>query len=305
MTRPDRGWFEPASSTPLNEPTQSLPTVPQPPKVAARAVIVYRDLPRRPWVLWVFTATLVALTIGVILGQTVAFEPAYRSTADAQTVPEQTAPVPSPSGAPWPDAAHRITAPLAGVKTRSLEVVGATTVLRVRSADLGDTLFDIATTDRGAMPSLTESGRGSRLELIHSSEAGTVGAEIQLNAKVAWTLKLVGGASEQNIDMSAGGLAGLEVIGGAAGAVWQLPEPKGTVRLSVAGPVGQLVVRRKTGTPVRVRLTGGATTAVVDGKSREKVKAGTTLRSTGWSGAPKRYDVVTSGPVASVLTATF
>jgi hypothetical protein len=302
MTRPDRGWFEPSSTTPLNEPTQSLPTVPQPPKVAARAVIVYRDVPRRPWVLWVFTATLVALTIGVILGQTAAFEPAYRSTADAQTVPT---PAPSPSGTPWPDAAHRITVPLAGVKTRTLEVAGATTVLRVRSADLGDTLFDIATTDRGAMPSLTQSERGSRLELIRSSEAGTVGAEIQLNAKVAWTLKLVGGASEQNVDMSAGGLAGLEVIDGAAGAVWQLPEPKGTVRLSVAGPVGQLVVRRKAGTPVRVRLGGGATTAVVDGKSREKVEAGTTLRSTGWSGAPKRYDVVTSGQVASVLTATF
>ena len=59
---------------PGEEPTQTLPVIvarkPPAPGVAARAVIVYETQPRRPWVLWMFTAMLVALTIGVVLGQT-------------------------------------------------------------------------------------------------------------------------------------------------------------------------------------------------------------------------------------------
>lgn len=301
-----RGWFEASPPAIGNEPTQVHPVVAapppgKPPTVAARAVIVYQERPRRPWKLWVFTVALVALTVGVVLGQTVAYKPAYRQAAGAETV----GPAPSPSGRPVPDAAHRVTAPLGTVRTRTLEVVGASAVLRVRSADLGGTLFDIATTDRGAVPVLTDGKGRSRLELVRTGEAGTAGAEIRLNAKVAWTLRLTGGATERNIDMRAGGLRSIEVDGGTAQVVLQLPEPKGTVPLSVTGPVGELVVRTKAGTPVRLRLGGGADTAVVDGKTRRGVKAGTALATAGWGAARNRYDVVTSGVVTAAHTATY
>ena len=299
--------------------------------VVARAVIVYQDRPRRPWRLWVFTVAIVALTVGVVLGQTAAFEPVYRP-AGAQTatlpsaelppVPLPSGPVPSGAAPPgvgpsgvgpssgtlgqtWPDAAHRVTAPLGALRTRRLEVVGAATVLRVRSADLGEALFDIATTDRSAVPSVTSDEQGSRLALIRTGEAGTVGAEIQLHTKVAWTLKLTGGSAEQLIDMRAGRVARIEITGGSAQLVLQLPEPRGTVPISVAGPVGELVVRAGTGTPVRLRLRGGAKSAVVDGKAPRKVKAGTTLTPAGWSGAENRYDVVTADAVTTVSSATF
>jgi len=301
-----RGWFEPAPPVAGNEPTQVHPVVSspppvRPPTVAARAVIVYQERPRRPWRLWVFTVALVALTIGVVLGQTAAFEPVYRPAAGAETV----AASPSASEQPWPDAAHRVTAPLGKVRTRTLEVVGASAALRVRSADLGETLFDIATTDRGAVPVLTDSRRGSRLELTRTGEAGTAGAEIRLNAKVAWILRLTGGSTERNIDMRAGGLRSIEVNGGTAHVVLQLPEPKGTVPLSVIGPIGELVVRTKAGTPVRLRLGGGADTAVVDGNTHREVRAGAALATAGWDTAGNRYDVVTSGAVTSVHTAAF
>ncbi|MEU4221733.1 hypothetical protein [Actinoplanes sp. NPDC026623] len=303
-----RGWFEAPPPAPGNEPTQvhpvvSAPPSARPPTVAARAVIVYQDRPRRPWRLWVFTVALVALTAGVVLGQTVAYKPAYRQAAGAETV--AAAPSSSPPGQPWPDAAHRVTAPLGKVRTRTLEVVGASAVLRVSSADLGETLFDIATADRGAVPVVTDGKRGSRLELTRTGEAGTAGAEIRLNAKVAWVLRLTGGASERNIDMRAGGLRRIEVNGGTAHVVLQLPEPDGTVRLSVIGPVGELVVRTKAGTPVRFRLGGGAGTAVVDGNTHREVKAGAALATAGWDSAGDRYDVVTSGAVTSVHTATY
>jgi hypothetical protein len=301
-----RGWFEPAQPAAGDESTQvqpvvSSPSLSRPPTVAARAVIVYEDRPRRPWRLWVFTVALVALTIGVVLGQTVAYKPTYRQTAGADTV----APAPSTPDQPWPDSAHRVTAPLGKVRTRTLEVVGASAVLRVTSADLGETLFDIVTTDRGAVPVLTDDKRGSRLALIPTGEAGTAGVEIRLNAKVAWTLRLTGDAAERNLDLRSGGLRGIEVGGGTTHVVLQLPEPKGTVALSVSGPVGELVVRTRAGTPVRFRLGGGAESAVVDGNAHRQVKAGAALATAGWSTARNRYDVVTTGAVVSVNTATF
>jgi hypothetical protein len=307
-----RAWFEPSPRAAVTEPTESLPQVspprrPPPPTVVARAVIVYQEQPRRPWRLWVFTVAIVALTVGVVLGQTAAFEPVYRPAADTQTALLPSAAVASAStlNSPWPDVAHRATAPLGSVRTRRLEVVGASTVVRVRSADLGEVLFDIATTDRGAVPSVTESERGSRLELVRTGEAGTIGAEIQLNAKVAWTLQLTGGSSEQIVDMRAGGVDGIEVTGATARLELQLPEPKGTVRISVAGPVGELVLRTRSGTPVRLRMRGGAKTAAVDGKPPRRIKAGTVLTPPGWSAAGNRYDVVISEPGASVSAVTF
>jgi hypothetical protein len=292
----------------IDEPTQVLPVVatrqprrPPPNGAAARAVIVYQERPRRPWLLWAFTVVLVALTVGVVLGQTIAFEPTYRSTANAQTAP----PVPSPAassppaaggasagatasgpspaaGTPiplneaWPDAQHHVTAPLGTVKTRVLEVTGPSTTLRLRGADLGDTLLDAATTDRSAVPRLTATKGAEKLELIQTGDPGTVGAEIRLNAKVTWTIRLTGGVGEQTVDLQTGHVAGIRLAGGTANVVLLLPQPKGTVPLSLTGPVGQLILRTRTGTPVRVRLGAGAATATLDGKIHQKVKPATT-----------------------------
>jgi hypothetical protein len=283
-------------------PATPAPKPPPPEPVSARAVIVYQEKPRRPWGLYVFTAVLVALTVGVVLGQTVAFEPTYRSTANAQTAPTPLLSEPAPASAqPWPDAAHRVTSPLGTARTRILEVAGSSTVLHVRSADLGDKLFDIATTDRSAVPKVTETKDTSRLDLIRTGDTGVVGAEIQLNSKVAWTLRLAGGSSERNLDMQAGGLAGVELTGGSGNVVLQLPKPHGTVRLALAGPIGDLVVTTKA--PVRFRFGAAAATVVTDGKPERNVKAGTAVTTAGWRAATDRYDIATSGTVSSV-TAT-
>jgi hypothetical protein len=294
--------LKPPSNPPMKPPLG--PPLGPPPRVAARAVIVYAEQPRRPWRLCAFTAVLVALTVGVVLGQAEAFERTYRSTASAQTVmvPPATAAVAGPAEAPWPDAEHRVTAPLTSVRTRILEVAGASTVLRVRSVDLGETLLDVATTDRSAVPRLTDTGQGSRLDLVPTGASGTVGAEIQLNRKVAWTLKLTGGSSEQYVDMLAGGLAGIAIGGGTGHVELHLPKPKRSVRLTVTGPVRELTVRTSAG--VRLRLAAGADTAVVDGKTRRNVKAGTALTSAGWRSARNRYEITCSDAVSAVLAAT-
>jgi hypothetical protein len=289
----------------LNEPTQTLPTV-APLKVAARAVIVYQETVRRPWRLWAFTAVLVALTVGVILGQTVAFEPTYRSSANANAAvvpvpPVVSSPVPAPS---WPDAAHRVTAPLGRTKARTLVLTGTSAVLHVRSADLGRSLYDIATTDRSAVPRLTSTRQATTLELIPTGDDGSRGADIQLNSRVAWTLRLAGGLTEQSIDMQGGGLAALQLTGGSAHTAILLPAPKGSVPLSVKGPLADLTVSSRTGVPLRLKLVDGATSAVVDGKAHPSAGPGTTVTPAGWSKARNRYDLTTTGPVTAALITT-
>ena len=305
-----RDWFQPSAGSAVTEPTRVLPLVTPPPVrmppplVVARAVIVYQDRPRRPWRLWMFSVAVVALTVGVVLGQTAAFEPVYRPAgARAAALPVEAVPSPSTLGRPWPDAGHRVTAPLGKIRKHRLEVTGASAVLRVRTVELGGTLTDIAALDPSAVPRLTTDRGGSRLDLAATGVAGTAGAEIQLNAKVAWTLVLAGGSAEQIIDLRAGRTAGLTVTGGTAQLVLHLPEPAGTVPVSITGPVGELVLRTPAGTAVRLRLRGGAPAATFAGEPARPVGAGGTLRSPGWSAAEDRYDVVAADPVAAVTSA--
>jgi hypothetical protein len=289
----------------LTETTQALPTV-KPLKATARAVIVYQEAVRRPWRLWAFTGVLVALTVGVVLGQAVAFEPTYRSNANANAaVVPSPPPASSPAAAPsWPDAAHRLTAPLGATKARTLVLTGTSSVLHVRSADLGKSLYDIATTDRSAVPRMTTTRQAATLELIPTGDDGTVGAEIQLNSRVSWTLQLAGGLNEQSVDMQAGGLASLRLTGGSTHTAILLPAPKGTIALSVKGPLGDLTVNSRTNVPLRLKLTGGANSAVVDGKPHPAAKPGTTVTPAGWAEAKNRYDLTTTGAVNAALITT-
>jgi hypothetical protein len=306
----------PADAQPFSyfgdEPTQTLPIIagdsPAPPRpapappapaVAARAVIVYEPEPRRPWRLWVFTAVLVALTIGVVLGQTVAFQPTFRSAANAQAG-EVPSVVPGPSTQASPVAGRPVTAPLGSAKTRLLEVVGDSTVLHVRSANLGDLLFSVTAADPSAVPRLVNTEHGPRLEMVRTNTGGTVGADIVLNAKVSWTVRLTGRSTEQDVDMRVGGLAGVGLAGGASRVVLQLPKPAGTVPLSVTGAVTELSVQAAAGIPVRLRLAKGAAVATIDGTTYRAVRPGAALTSARWKTAKDRYDVAASATVSYI-----
>jgi hypothetical protein len=301
--------FPAATQTPVGTP--GVAPKPEPPKVEARAVIVYQPEPRRSWGLWVLTAVLVSLTVGVVLGQTVADVPRTGSAA-AQVQPTEagysTPPTatPSPSnqapglGQGLPVTGQRVSAALGKLRAQQLEISGGATLVTVRSVDLGDRLFDIAALDDSAVPQVVTLRAGPRLEFVRTGAPGRVGAVIQLNSKVKWKLRLVGGAAEQDIDMRAGGFAGLDLIGGASRTVLQLPVPKGTVPLTVSGVVSELNVQAGKAVPVRVKLTRGADNTVVDGKTRKSVKAGTTLTSTGWTTTTNRYDVTATAKLGTL-----
>jgi hypothetical protein len=287
-----------------DEPTELLPVLPPPaPTVTARAVIVYEPEPRRRWGLWVFTAIMVALTSGVVLGQAEAYQPGYRAVPTVQTepVPPYAAapePFPSPSDQAAPVAAQPITAPLGASTEQRIEVTGAATLLQVRSADLGGVLYSVASLDGGTLPTVENTPGGPRITL---APTGTVRTEVLVNSAVRWTIRLAGGSTELGVDLRGGGLAGLELAGGATRAALDLPDPAGTAALRVTGAVSDLQIRTSPGVPVRLRLAKGAATATVDGTNRGRVKSGTTLTSRGWRSAANRYDIRTSARVGTVL----
>lgn len=287
----DQPWT--AAARPLDEPTDLLPTVaprrtpPPPPRVEARAVIVYEPEPRRSWGLWVFTGLLVALTVGVILGQTATFQPVSRpaSASQVEATPSYTPPPPPP---PPPT----VTEPLGDAKAATIEIGGAAALLQVRAADLGPMLFSATAPGGGPVPGVERARGGPRL---------TVGThtELLLNAKVTWTLKITGKFGVEQIDLRAGTLARLDLAGDSPDAALDLPRPAKTVPLRVTGKIGKLQIRAQD--PVRVRLGKGATSAVVEGTPRGKIGPGTTLTGKGWRSAKQRYDVTAAEPVDAVL----
>jgi hypothetical protein len=281
---------EPHATRSGNEPTELLPVVP--PRVAARAVIVYEPEPRRSRGLLVFTAVLVALTVGVVLGQAVAYQPASHSVsaaAQADPVPSDGTPV---EALPGPPPVPVVTAPLGAATTQAIEVTGASAVLQVRGADLGDVLFSAATID-GVLPEVVTTSRGPRLKLA----AGRT--ELLLNAAVTWTVRLTGGFADQEVDMHAGRLAGMEMRGGASRTLLSLPPPAKTVALRVGGAVGELRVRVDEGTAVRLRLGKGAG-AVTFGGTNGRVRSGAVLATKGWRPAKHRYDITAAAHVDAV-----
>jgi len=277
----------------VDEPTQLLAYVERRPPVAARAVIVYERAPRRPWRLWAFTGGLVALTLGVVLGQTVAYQPPARS--DSRPTPvDVITPATVPAGPVVP-----VSEPLGAARSQILEVAGSATRLNIRSADLGQTLYTITALDGSAAPRMVKTSRGPRLALQPTGARGTVGATILLTTRVRWTLHLTGGVTEQEIDMRSGGLAGIALAGGTR-ATLLLPRPAGTQRLTVTGPIGDLNLRTPPGTALRLRLAAGAGQVTVDGKATKTPRPGTTLTSGKFATAKNRYDITTAAGASVV-----
>jgi hypothetical protein len=181
-----------------------------------------------------------------------------------------------------------------------VEITGAATTLRIRTAQLGESLYAVTGFDPNVPPQVTDAGDGTVLALAPGAIV-TSGAEVVLNSTVAWTVKLTGGANEVDVDARAGGLAGAELVSAVSLGVLQLPRVKGTVPLTVSGPVGDLTVRTEVGAPVRVRVGQGAGRATVGGATRRDVKAGTTLQDTGWRTATGRYDLRITAKANTVL----
>jgi hypothetical protein len=190
-----------------------------------------------------------------------------------------------------------VTAPLDGRTEANFELVTGTTQVTLRSADLGKDLYRIiSAADSGTVPRPVVDGRRVQLHLTPDGDGASGKVEIVLAAAVTWALRFTGGADEQLIDLSAGRVSGVDVIGGARRVELTLPRPSGTVGVRLTGAVDEFVVRAPQASPVRVRLDSGAKTVSAGTKTQRDVPPGSTFTPKNWQ-LPDRYDVLAASRV--------
>jgi hypothetical protein len=182
-----------------------------------------------------------------------------------------------------------------------LIVRDAASRVEVRLADLPGLLYRISTpADSGLAPAVSGSRGRVSLGLRPTGADGPDTVEILLNRAVRWDIRLPAGAGEQHLDLTGGRLDRLELGSGTGLVSVRLPPPRGTVPITVAGGVGEVAVAIPPGTPLRLRLRGGAALVAVPWTGRSRASAGALLAPAGWGKAPDRYAVTVASEVGSV-----
>jgi hypothetical protein len=190
-----------------------------------------------------------------------------------------------------PGASKVATAALDGRTDASFELVAATTKATVRMQDLDQDLYKITSTDEsGTLPSPVL--KADKVQLLLSPDGAGAGGQVDvvLSSKVRWSLRFVGGADEQILDLAGGQISSVDLVGGSRRVELTLSKPVGTIAVRVTGAVDELAITSPTGSPVRVQVDGGAKTVVAGTRTLRDVRPGSTLTPKGWP-VQDRYDV--------------
>ncbi|MCM0676831.1 hypothetical protein NCC78_19380 [Micromonospora phytophila] len=184
------------------------------------------------------------------------------------------------------------TAPLAGRRRASFELVDGLTGFDLRVDDLGEELYRIgAPAGSGRRPRPEVLGDRVLLRLEPGDRPGPGTVEVVLNARVTWRLRLAGGVSEQRIDLTGARLAGVELVGGSARTDLRLPRVTGTVTVRLTGGVNRFDLQVPGSPPVRVRVAAGAGAVAIYDQRSDGVAAGSLLGSPGWDRSVDRVYV--------------
>jgi hypothetical protein len=161
----------------------------------------------------------------------------------------------------------------------------------VKAQDLGGDLYRITSAEgSGTIPSPVLAKNRVQLHLTPQGTNATGKVTVVLSSKVKWTLRFVGGADEQVVDLRGGRIGSVDVLGAARRLQLALPAPSGTVPVRITGTVEDLSITAPPDSPVRVRLDSGAKTVAAGERTLRDLEPGSTLTPQGWQ-TRNRYDV--------------
>jgi hypothetical protein len=197
-----------------------------------------------------------------------------------------------PDGGPGGDPDRTVSGALDGREQATFVLLDGATSVSVRIRDLGDQLYQVQTPEGGAqVPVATAVDDEVRVELADTAEDGASAVEVQLSSAVRWQIRILGGASEQRIDLCNGQISSVEIAGGANRIELTLPPPQGTTTVRMSGGASQWRVHQIGAAPVRVRVSGGAGSVTIEGVPDNGVGAGTVFDPPGWDDAQQRVDI--------------
>jgi hypothetical protein len=200
----------------------------------------------------------------------------------------------------------RFSAPLGNAQHGLFEVHGGASNLCLRAtASAGYRDAELLAEGRfvGRLPEVSVDEERVRLVYARSLrdlcfDWRSASAEVALSPLVPWEVRLRGGVSCLEADLSRVPLHHFEVAGGVSEARVRLSQPTRTVRIVVRGGVNELALTRPAGVPLAVSIHGGASGLAVDTLALGAVGGPFHWESPGFAQAEARYLVEIHGGVS-------
>jgi DNA-binding MarR family transcriptional regulator len=228
----------------------------------------------------------------------------YARTA-APLVAEQTARLrATPARAPATEHPREQAAPLGGATLGRLEFASGAARLALRvdpdSADLYRARFE------GTVPTVRVTRGTVRIAYprFRPFDWRRQAAEVTLSGRIPWEIALLGGVSRLEADLRGTSLRSFDVTGGASDVDVRLPEPVGTVAVTITGGASKVRFRRPPRVPARFSVKGGASQVVFDRQRLGAVGGGFQLESPDLAAGRDRYEFEVTGGASKISVET-
>ena len=196
---------------------------------------------------------------------------------------------------------------IGGLSAGILELNYSAASVNIQARSLGDKLYDagidypagenpprVAVDQQTGTVTISESANFGGLHLFGSSNRKLT---VTLSTAIPWTIRISGGASGLQMDLRALQLTNLQINGGASSVDGNLGKPKGTLAVNISGGASNVSLRIPNGSPWSVGLTGGVSSATINGQSSGGI-GDFSKQSSGYNGATDRFDIRVSGGVS-------
>ncbi|HEY8212100.1 MAG TPA: hypothetical protein VIG99_31680 [Myxococcaceae bacterium] len=153
----------------------------------------------------------------------------------------------------------------------------------------------------GPPPAAPAFGLEDWFRAFFHGDRGAWGGELLLTDAVPWHVALRGGARDLEADLRGLKLTGLDLAGGAAGMVVDLPRPSGLVTVRLRGGAASIAFRRPKGVAARVDVLGGMASFRFDHQELGAVGGRTRMQSPGFAEATDRYEFDITGGASDLV----
>lgn len=210
-------------------------------------------------------------------------------------------------GPPIPGGTHTLEASstVGSLDHASLQVdAGAATLKLTGSSSLDKDLYRAHIEYSGAKPQVSLDRESGDLRISQGNNFGWFQSrrfvlDLQINSSLPWTIETNTGASKDTFNLAGVHVASLSINTGASTDDIFLGKPSRIVPVTVNGGALTVHVHRPAGTPVSVRVSGGAVSLTADGQQQRGIGS-ESWESSSFGGASDAYRIEINGGACTV-----